>query len=203
MLLWGKLSDYFKAQKHFYLGLLAVCFLGFLAGCFYSNLISDTDFANAGIQAEEFIRQAKEHELSFHLIVSEELSPVLFIAAFSMFLPGFLPILFLVFKWGYSASFFMTFLVRYFSMKGFFLGGFFLLTNLFIFLPAMMIVSVKSIKTNCFFLASVSGRATRNFSVWGELSGLAVTTLAAILLIAVGTAIKILLLPPLCNYLFL
>ncbi len=203
MLLWGKLSDYIKTQKYSYLGILAICLLGFLAGCFYSNLISDTDFTDAGVRAEEFIRQAKENELSFHLMISEELSPALFIAAFSLFLPGLIPILFLIFKWGYSAGFFMTFLVRYFSTKGFFLGGFFLLMNLFIFLPAILVISVKSIKTNCFFLASVSGHPVRNTTVFGELSGLAVTTLVAILLISVGTAVKILLLPSLCNYLFL
>ncbi len=203
MLLWSKLSDYLKPQKHFFTVLLAICFLGFLAGCFYSNLISDTDFSNAGIQAEEFIKQAKENGLSFQLMLSEELSPALFIAAFSLFLPGLIPIVFLIFKWGFSTGFFMTFLVRYFSMKGFFLSGFFLITNLCIFLPALLILSIKSIKTNVFLLTAVLSRITHKTTIWEEILGLTVATLVAILLIAFGTAIKTLLLPSLCSYLFL
>ena len=203
MLLSGKISAHFKSQKRVYILLLATCLLGFLIGCFYSNLISNADFTDAGSRAEEFIKQAKEHELNFQLMLSEELSVYLFIALFSLFLFGVIPTVFLVFKWGFSAGFFMTFLVRYFSMKGFFLGGLFLIMNLIFFLPALLLLSAKSVKTNGFLLTSVFNRNSHGSTLAEELLGLAVVTFGAVLLVSLGVFFKILLLPPLCGYLFL
>ena len=65
-------------------------------------------------KAEEFIKIAKENELDFRLMLCEELSSYLLIALFSLFLPGFLFTIFLVFKWGFSTGFCLTFLVKYF-----------------------------------------------------------------------------------------
>jgi len=197
-----KIAYHFKEHKFSYSLLLILIVLGFLVGCFYTNFLSESDFFSAGIQAEEFIKQAKEHELSFRLMLSEELSTYLLIALFSLFLPGFIPTIFLVFKWGFSSGFFLTFLIKYFAMKGFFLGGLFLITNLMFFLPALMILARKSLSVNKYLLASALQHHSSKTSLPQELLTTSVITLATSFMVAIGVSLKFTLLSPLSNYLF-
>ncbi len=203
MFLFRRISSHIQKHKFSYLLLLILVSLGFLAGCFYANLISETEFSQAEIQAEQFIKEAKSKELSFRLMLSEEMSPFLFIAVFSLFLPGIFPIVFLLFKWGFSSGFFLTFLVKCFVMKGFFLGGVFLFFNLMFFLPVLLFLSKQSLKTNRFILTAVFKRASYHQSITQELLGLAAAALISLIFVTLGVSLKFLVLPPLCNYLFL
>lgn len=203
MFLFRKLSCHFRKHKLSYLILLILVLLGFLAGCFYANLISESEFTQAGKAAEQFISEAKANELSFRLMLSEELSPFLFIAFFSLFLAGILPSVFLLFKWGFSSGFFLTFLVKCFFLKGFFLGGFFLFLNLLFFLPSLLFLTNQSIRLNRFIMACVSHQVSTKRTITEELIGMSAVTLIAILGVSTGVFLKFLLLSPLCNYLFL
>ncbi len=203
LFLFRKISSHIQEHKFSYLVLLILVSLGFLAGCFYANLISDAEFTQAELQAEQFIREAKTNELSFRLMLSEELSPFLFIALFSLFLPGLFPIVFLLFKWGFSSGFILTFLVKCFVLKGFFLGGLFLFFHLVFFLPVLLLLSRQSIKLNRFILTAVFQRASHKHTVTEELLALAIATLSASVCVILGVTLKFLVLPALCNYLFL
>ncbi len=203
MFLLRKISCHFKTQQFTYLILLAVVFTGFLAGCFYAGLISADELLQAGEQAEQFIKEAKANELSFQLMLSEELSPYLFIALFSLFLFGLLPSGFLVFKWGFSLGFFLTFLVKCFSLKGFFLGGLFLFLNLLFFLPSLLVLTAKSLSVSRFLLTCALHRASPKKTLWEELIGMTFVILGTVLTVSAGVCVKFFLLPPISNYLFL
>lgn len=203
MFLLHKISCHIKEHKFSYLLLLSVTFVGFLSGCFYCNLISDSELQDAGMQAEEFIKIAKENELDFRLMLSEELSSYLLIALFSLFLPGFLFTIFLVFKWGFSTGFFLTFLVKYFAVKGFFLSGVFLLLHLVFFLPTLLATANQSLSVNRFLIAASLRGAPAKKSLLSELLVMAIFTLVALLTVMLGVALKVTVLTPLCNYLFL
>lgn len=203
MFLFGKISGHIRSRKGAYLLLLILISLGFLAGCFYANLITATEFGEAQAQAEQFIKEAKLNELSFRLILSEELSSFLFICFFALFLPGFIPIIFLLFKWGFSSGFFLTFLVKSFFLKGFFLGGFFLFVTLIFFLPALLFLALQCLRVNRLILHCVFQRTSPRQTVSDELLGLAVATLLALILVTLGATLKCFVLPSLCNYLFL
>ena len=203
MFLFRKISCHVKERKMIYLFLITFVFIGFLCGCFYTNLVSEAEFSDAGVQAEEFIKGAKENELSFRLMLSEELSSYLLIALFSLFLPGFLPTIFLVFKRGFSTGFFLTFLVKYFSAKGFLLSGMFLLCNLLFFLPALLMLTNQSLSVNRFLITSALHKFAAKQTLFSELLGMTITTVGSILSVTVGVSLKFLLLSPLCHYLFL
>ncbi len=203
MFLFRKIYCHLKEQRFLYLLLLAVIFAGFLTGCFYANLISSADFSIAEEQAEQFIKEAKASELSFQLMLFEELFPYLCIALCSLFLFGFLPTGFLVFKWGFTSGFFLTFLVKCFSVKGFFLGGFFLLPTLLLFLPTLVVLSTKSLAVNRFLWGCALHRPPARQNLWEELTGIVLVTLGTLLSVSVGVFVKFILLPPLANYLFL
>ncbi|MBR5240169.1 MAG: hypothetical protein IKW04_06315 [Clostridia bacterium] len=203
MFLLHKISCHIKEHKFSYLLLLCIIFVGFLSGCFYCNLISDTELRDAGMQAEEFIKIAKENELDFRLMLCEELSSYLLIALFSLFLPGFLFTIFLVFKWGFSTGFFLTFLVKYFAVKGFFLSGLFLFLQLVFLLPALLATANQSLSVNRFLIASSLRGAPAKNSLISELLVMAIITLAVILFVMLAVGLKLTILPPFCNYLFL
>lgn len=155
------------------------------------------------MQAEEFIKIAKENELDFRLMLCEELSSYLLIALFSLFLPGFLFTIFLVFKWGFSTGFFLTFLVKYFAVKGFFLSGLFLFLQLVFLLPALLATANQSLSVNRFLIASSLRGAPAKNSLISELLVMAIITLAVILFVMLAVGLKLTILPPFCNYLFL
>ena len=203
MFLFRKISGHTRERKGSYLILLILVCLGFIAGCFYANLISATEFTDAQSQAEQFIKEAKSHELSFRLILSEEASSFLFICFFALFLPGFIPIVFLVFKWGFSSGFFLTFLVKCFFLKGFFLGGFFLLVTLLFLLPALLFLATQCLRVNRLFLSCVFSRSSLRQTMLDELLGLAILAMLALSFVTLGATVKYFILPPLCNYLFL
>ena len=203
MFLFRKIYCHFKEQRFLYLLLSAIVFVGFLAGCFYANLISSADFLQAEEQAEQFIKNAKAGELSFQLMLLEELSPYLCIVLCSLFLFGFLPMGFLVFKWGFSSGFFLTFLVKCFFVKGFFLGGFFLFPTLLLFLPSLAVLSAKSLEVNRFLLGCALHRTPSGQNLWEHLIGIALVSLGTLFIVFAGVLVKFLLLPPLTNYLFL
>lgn len=203
MFLFQKIFCHIKEQKLFYIFLLILLLIGFLSGCFYTNLISDADFYEAGVQAEEFIKQAKENELSFHLMLTEELSSYLLIALFSLFLFGGFPIVFLVFKHGFSTGFFLTFLVKCFSMKGFFLGGTFLFFEFLCFLPPLLWLTHQSLSVNRFLISSVLHKSSSHSTLPSELIAIAIALLVTVITVALGVSFKVFILPPLTNYLFL
>lgn len=203
MLLHQKLTHHFKEKKATYLLLAFLVFLGFFAGCFYANLISDTEFSGGYQQAELFIEGAKNNSLSFHLMLTQELSPYLLILFFSLGLLGCPAIIFLVFKWGFSLGFFLTFLVKCFSLKGFFLGGVFLLVSLIFLLIPLLVLTRKSLSVSLFLLSSALHKASLKKSLSEELIGLGILALTAILFVTLGVFVKYLLLPPFVEYLFL
>ena len=198
-----KISCHLIKHKLSYILLLILIIIGFISGCFYTNFLSDGEFLDAGIQAEEFIKRAKEHELNLNLMLSEELSTYLLIALCSLFLPGFIPTVFLVFKWGFSSGFFLTFLIKYFAMKGFFLGGLFLLTNLLFFLFSLLLIANKSLSLNRYLLCAALHRAPSKQNLSEELITMTIITLIAVGMVTLGVFLKFLLLSPLSNYLFL
>ena len=203
MLLFQKLTYRLTEQKLSCFLLLILIFIGFLSGCFCIHLISDTEFFNAGVQAEEFIRAAKNKELNFYLIFQEEFSPYLLIGLCSLFLPGFIFVCFLVFKWGFSLGFFLTFLVKYFFLKGFFLGGVFLLLNLIFFFAPLIFLANQSLSLNHYLIRCALRKTPSKQTLVSEFFYTAIATLLAALAVMLGVASEVWLLTPLCNYLFL
>lgn len=203
MLWFRKLTCHFKEKKLSYLILALLVFLGFFAGCFYANLVSEAEFSKGYQQANLFIEEAKNNSLSFYLMLTEELSSLLLIAFFSLVLFGFLPVVFLIFKWGFSLGFFLTFLVKCFALKGFLMGGMFLLVSLIFFLPPLLVLAGKSLSFSLFLFSSAMQKAPFGKSLSRELLGMGIMTLATGTAVALGVFVKFLLLPPLLGYLFL
>ena len=192
MHLFRKLTYHFKDNKASYLLLAFLIFLGFFAGCFYANLVSDTEFSVGHQQAKLFIESAKTNSLSFYLMLIEELSPYLLMAFFSLVLFGFLPTVFFVFKWGFSQGFFLTFLVK-----------FFLIISLIFLLVPLLVIAKKSLAFSFFLFSSVLHKSSLKRTLSQELVGMSVVVLAAGIFVTLGVFIKFLLLPPLLGYLFL
>ena len=203
MFQFGKLRNHLIQQKFVYLIILSLFILGFFIGGFYANLPETGDFKDALTQAEQFILASKSSNLDFKLLFSEDITPYLFIFASSLFLFGLPVMVFFVFKTGFSSGFFLTFLIKAFGLKGFFLGGVFLLIQIVCSLPALLIVTCRSYYTNRFLLCAVTHQLSLKQSLKTELLLLTTSFLLGCLLMLLGVTAKTFLLPPICNYLFL
>ena len=203
MFQFGKLKNHLIQQRFCYLIMIALFIGGFFIGCFYANLSGEEGFKTALSSAEQFIHTAKKSELDYGLLFSEEISPYALILLSSLCLFGLPVMVFFVFKVGFSSGFFLTFLVKGFSLKGFFLGGIFLGVQLLFLLPALLVIGCGGYRMNLFLLSSVTHRLSPKRSLRNELLLLTVTFLFGAFWVLLGVSVKYLLLPPLCNYLFL
>ncbi len=202
MLQLGTLKRHLLQQKLYYLGIFLLFIIGFLIGSFYSNTVSQTDFELSTQAAENFIASAKNNALEYRLIFWEDLSPCLTVFFSGLVLFGFVGTLFFLFKAGFSAGFFLSFLMKAFSIKGFFLGSLFLCCQLLFCLPALIAISFRSFHINLFFLNCTLHRAPAKQSLKSELFLQITALLVCSVLVACSALIKCWLLPPLCRYLF-
>lgn len=198
----GTFKRHLLQQKFYYLGIFLLFFTGFLIGSFYSNTVSQTDFELSKQTAENFISSAKTNALDYRLIFWEDFSPCLIISLSGLILFGFAGTVFFLFKAGFSAGFFLSFLMKAFSMKGFFLGSLFLWCQLLFLLPAITAISLCSFRINLFFLHCTLHRAPAKQSLKSELFLHITALLICGILVACSALIKCWLLPPLCRYLF-
>lgn len=196
------IKSFFQKNKFRYLALFILLMAGFIVGSVYSNAIGAEEFSDSVASAQAFIKASKERSLSFDALIAEEANPVLLILVSGLFLFGFVPALFFVFKSGFSTGFFLSFLVKAFSLKGFFLGCFFLLSDFIFLFPAIMISAYRALRINCFVLGALKSRHPSRTGFKGELVALVGTACAAILLTLAEATVKFFLLPALTGYLF-
>lgn len=198
----GNLKHHFFQYKFYYLIIFVLFLAGFLVGGFYSNLVSSSDFNTAKETADAFILSAKNRELNYQLILWEDFPPYLWIFFCGFFLFGFSGTLFFSFKNGFSTGFFLSFLIKAFSLKGFFLSGFFLFCELLFFLPALLFVSVRSLRISSLITSSTLRPCSLKHNIKAELFWYLVCFAASALLSVTGSMVKFFLVSPLCNYLF-
>ncbi len=202
MLPFGNITTHIHRHRLLYLMILLLFLAGFLVGCFYSNLISPEEFKIAADDADQFIQAAKKNTLSYPLMLWEELIPYSIIFFMGTALVGGAVSFFFIFKNGFSAGFFLSFLIKAFLMKGFFLGMFFLFCQILFFVPALCVVSAQSLKTNHFLLTASLHRLSPKRELKTELFFLFASALAGGIFVSVGVAVKYFILPGLCGYLF-
>lgn len=202
MLQFVKLKHHIFQYKFYYLTVFLLFLAGFLIGGFYSNMVSATDFNTAKETADVFIASAKNHDLDYRLILWEDFAPYLWIFFCGIFLFGFSGTFFFSFKNGFSTGFFLSFLIKAFSMKGFFLSGFFLFCELLFFLPALLLVSVRSLRMSFLITGSTLHTYPTKHNIKAELFLYLVCFFTGTLLSATGSMVKFFLLSPFCNYLF-
>ncbi len=202
MLQLGTLKQHFIQYKFLYLGIFVLFFIGFFIGGFYANTVSYTDFETAKSSAELFISSAKSHSLDYRLILWEDLTPYLWMFLFGIVLLGFPGILYFLFQRGFSTGFFLSFLIKAFSMKGLFLAGFFLICELLFFLPALLLLTAGATRINLFLLRSTMHTYRLKQNLKSELFYYLFTFLLSISLVAIGGITKHFFLPPFCRYLF-
>lgn len=198
----GTIHKHLLQYRFYYLGIFVLYVSGFLIGSFYSNMVSQTDFALSVQTAEDFIRSAKENTLNYRLMLREDISPCLAIFGSGLVLFGFFGSLFFLFKAGFSAGFFLAFLVKSFSLKGFFLGSLFLSCQLLFSLPALAIITIRALRINLFLLEASLHRASVKQSLKSELFLHVTAILVSGMIVMLGVLMKYWLLPPLCRYLF-
>ncbi len=199
----GKLRNHLTNQKICYLIILALFILGFFIGGFYANLAEQDAFSEALNLANRFIESSKQSTPDIRLLFSEEITPYLFIFLSSLWLAGLPVMIFFVFKSGFSFGFFLTFLIKAFGLKGFFLGGLFLLIQIVCLLPALLVVSCRCYYTNRFLLCAITHRLSPKQSVKTELLLLISAFMLGSLMVLLAVTLKAFLLPILCRYLFL
>lgn len=198
MLQFSRIKRHLLQNKFGYIIVFILFFLGFLIGCIYSNAVTGEEWEASVKIAENFIQTAKNTALDWKLLFSETIRPLLFIFILSFFLFGLPLMLFLIFKCGFSLGFFLAFLCKAFSVKGFFLGSFFLMNYLLFVLPFFLILSYRALRMNWFFLGTFSGRKH-----WkSEIFSLVTVFVVGSVLLAVGVLVKFWLLPFICGYLF-
>ena len=202
MLQCGTLKQHLTQYKFLYLGIFCLFFLGFLIGGFYANTVSYADFETAKSSADLFISSAKTHHLDYRLILWEDLTPYLWMFLSGMVLLGFPGILYFLFQRGFSTGFFLSFLVKAFSMKGLFLASFFLICELFFFLPALLLLTAGATRMNVFLIRSTLSSCRSKQTLKSELFYYLVIFLTGLTLVATGGVTKYFLLPSLCSYLF-
>jgi hypothetical protein len=177
---------------------------GFAVGAMYSNFINDASFSETSESLRVFIENlaAGGNSLRFQDLFAADFTPSAEAFFMGFFLIGIPATLFFVFKAGFSLGFFVTFLIKAFSMKGFFMGMYFLFYNLILFLPILSVIAVNSININRYIIGCVSKKYTmqRNF---GPTAAAYIIVFAVCALIAVlSVNLKIVLLPRIARYLF-
>lgn len=188
--------------KFYYLGIFVLFLSGFLVGAFYSNGVSQEEFAIARETAEAFIESSKKSTPEFGLIFGEDFAPCLTLSFTGLILFGGIGTVYFLFRTGFSAGFFLSFLIKAFQMKGFFLSSLYLCCQLLFLLPAITVISFRALHLNLFFLSCTLRRASPRQSLKSELFLLFAALLAGSVAVALSTLTKCWLLPPLCRYLF-
>lgn len=202
MLQLGTLKQHFMQYKFLYLFIFILFFIGFLIGGFYANTVSYADFEVAKSNADLFISSAKRSSLDYRLILWEDLTPYLWLFLCGLVLLGFPGILYFLFQRGFSTGFFLSFLIKAFSMKGLFLACFFLVCEVLFFLPALILLTAGATRINLFSLRSTLHTYRMKQSLKSELLYYLFAFLFSVSLVALGGITKYFFLPPLCSYLF-
>ena len=197
-----KLKHHLFQYKFHYLTIFALFLVGFFIGGFYSNALSASDFSSAKETAEAFISSAKAHTLDYRLMLWEDVSCFLWIFLSGIVLFGFPGTLFFNFKCGFSAGFFLCFLIKAYALKGFILSIFFLFCQLLFVLPALLLITAKALHISLFITSCTLRTHISKTSIKSELFLYVCHFLISVIIAGTGTMIKFFLLPALCNYLF-
>ena len=198
------IKNYIKNNKFIFFGVITLYFLGFLIGSVYSNFIDDTAFLSSYDTTKDFLKSLmiSEQALNLKELIVSEITPACMIAICGIMLLGLPVVLYLIFKSGFSLGFYITFLIKAFSLKGLYLGMFYLFLNLIVVLPAITLISANSIEFNLYILACVNKKyaVQRNFAV--SVVIYVFILILCLLLLALSANLKFGLLPAVVKFLF-
>lgn len=131
-------KKYLKENRQVYFLSSIIIFLGFLAGAFYSNSVSQENYISYSEVLKTYVSGARN---SINLIgdTSQDIKNILLIFFWSFFLFGKPFSAFFAFKSGFSIGFFISFFVKVYSFKGF-ITGMAILLNYVLFLALPLII---------------------------------------------------------------
>ena len=198
------IKNYIKDNRALFFGIIILYFIGFIVGGIYSNFIDEAVFLSSLDNTGEFFKSlmVSGDAVNLRELIIADAAPILIIAACGIFLAGFPLILFLIFRSGFSLGFYICFLIKAFSLKGFYLGMFYLFLNLLLVLPALTVISANATDINLYMLAVINKKyaAQRNFSV--SAASCVFVLILCLLLIVFSANLKALLLPLIVKFLF-
>ena len=198
------IKDYIKNNRFIYFGVLILYTLGFIIGGVYSNFISDSTFIQSLESTKEFFKgvMISQDAINLRELIIGDITPFVVVSLCGILLAGLPFTLYFVFKSGFSLGFYISFLINAFSLKGFYLGMFYLVMNLAIVLPALTTIAVSSLDLNLYILASVNKNRPAQRSFAGLIVAYAFMVIAGLVLTVLSTNLKALLLPDIIKFLF-
>lgn len=153
-------KKYFRENRQVYFIAIVIVFVGFLAGAFYSNTITDNDFESYSNILAKYIKNVN-NQVGIKDTYSDTVN-IIMIFFWSFFLFGKPFSCFFAFKSGFSIGFYITFFVKVYKFKGFLAGLSVLFNYLFFSFVPVILVTTYSLNTNMYITESVYAKSSNN-----------------------------------------
>lgn len=155
------IKSHFDKTKQAWLTAILIIFIGFVFGAFYSNAVTEKNFADYKTFLDEWTKNAP---LSFDSPMTSvfsvsDITTLLLVFLWSFFLFGKPASGFFSFKSGFSLGFFVSFLIKVFGMKGFAAGMYILFNYLVFTVPCLAAVTAQSFVLNSCITSAVFGKS--------------------------------------------
>lgn len=192
-------KNHLRENRQVYLFVSLIIFAGFLAGAFYSNMISRENYTSYSETLKTYVNGASKN-ISLTEDTSSDIKNLILIFFWSFFLFGKPFSGFFAFKSGFSIGFFISFFVKVYSLKGF-LTGMAVLFDYVVFLAVpLIILTAWSFKVNTCITNAVFSLKKSNTKQL--LLPYLIIFLCSVLMTLIGNYIGIFFVPKIMNALF-